>query len=238
MTRSLVRVAAAAGLVGIGLLGPAGAAHATTVPTATSVGSGIGSGLVPARADCEIALDDDLALVAAADDVDAVFVGTVAQRPRPVRGGTGTTTDRGPGAVALADASWRHLVAVEADYTGFVRSGTDIKVTVTEDDGPTEARLRKGSTYLFLASGQGDRVVVSTCGVIEMPNGLTDRVDRRLVGLLAPPTPQRDDPQLTLVPGADEDPPAWGRMVAPGGAVALIGVLGLALVSRLGRERR
>ncbi|MEQ6903851.1 hypothetical protein, partial [Nocardioides sp. YIM 152588] len=174
----------------------------------------------------DLDLTDQEAVTARAEGVDNVFAGEIVEREVVRASGE--------------KLGWRYTIEVGAGFTGLVSSDSRVRLTVPNEDGRLlSARLPKGASYLFFATEDGSQLVADPClGVVRLKGGLTTALTDRLDEYLSPPAPVVPTPTLTRDADTDEESPALGRLVAPGAALALVGVLGLVLVSRLGRERR
>lgn len=211
----------AAALV-VGPVAPVSAAPAPTDGTAPD-------GRVRAAVCTPIDVDDSEALATRAEGADAVFAGEVLA--------VGRTRIADPGGRGFVRV-WRHRVQVVADYQGVVGDGSRVKVDIDALPGATPTSLTAGSTYLFFVTEDGTRLVADPCnGALLLRDGLTEPVAQQLDAALGS-SPTSVEVTLERVSGISDDPPEIGRLVAPGAALALIGLLGLLLVSRLGRERR
>ncbi|TIC82220.1 hypothetical protein E8D34_17215 [Nocardioides sp. GY 10113] len=215
--------------VPVGAAGTAGAAHAATTPVPGAVRAALPAGCG------DLDLADESAVVARADSVDAVFAGRVTGR-QPVSAG------------GLRISGWEHTVEVTKGFTSLAGAGSTLTVDISHPPGePLVGRLKKNATYLFFGTeiGRGETPAskadydADPCtGAVLLPDGLTAELEGQLDGYLRPAPPAVPTPTLTTVEGAAVDPPSLGRLVAPGAALALAGLLGLVLVSWLGRERR
>lgn len=200
---------------------------------ATAVPAGAAPAERPRAAVCgTVDLTDTEALAGRADSADAVFAGEVVAVERvrvPDATGGGATR------------AWRHRVQVLEDYQGVLGDGSRVKVDVAAgpDDSPSDpTSLTAGNTYLFFVTEDGNRLVADPCsGAVLLRSGLTEPVADQLNAAFDA-APSSVEVTLERASGTSEDPPELGRLVAPGAALALIGLLGLLLVSRLGRERR
>ncbi|UUZ60983.1 hypothetical protein [Nocardioides sp. B-3] len=95
--------------------------------------------------------------------------------------------------------------------------------------------LKVGSDYAFLVSGDTPPYAASSCGGSGPANaGRMEQVEAALGAgeAIEPPAPPA--PTMTKVEGAD--PTAVSRLAAPGGALVLVGFLGLLVVGRLARR--
>jgi hypothetical protein len=135
-------------------------------------------------------------------------------------------------------------VTVEHSWLGDVPKGQQAAVTI---DWPVGAQpgVTQGASYLFFTKDTVDGIVADPCGgAVLLPKGLTPKVAALLKQYLAsvepPPAPEPTPEPVSFHPPADPlgDPPQISRVLASGGAISLIGLLGLLLVSRLGRRPR
>ncbi len=192
-----------------------------------AVGSAEGaSGGLPA--DCApIDITNEAAVDQRAAAADDVFVGRV-DAAAPVTGS---------GRVGYG-------VTVERSWLGDVPKGQQAAVTI---DWPVGAQpgVTQGASYLFFTKDTVDGIVADPCGgAVLLPKGLTPKVAAMLEQYLAsvepPPAPEPTPEPVSFHPPADPlgDPPQISRVLASGGAISLIGLLGLLLVSRLGRRPR
>lgn len=165
-------------------------------------------------------LADPAAVVANAVDSEDVFIGRV--------------VDLTPGAT-VADPIV-HGVEVEDALSGDLRPGQPVRVvfTVTGSE-PTQLRLNQN--YVFFTSGVETTLQADGCDGYASARTLdaaqVEALREALVPAEEPPAVVLSEPE-----GGSDDAPDLGRVVAPGAAISLIGVLGLALISRVGRRRR
>ncbi|MCR1781251.1 hypothetical protein KVF89_01770 [Nocardioides carbamazepini] len=198
------------------------------VPATLVVLPGAASGLeggLPAEC-APVDLTDEIAVDQRAAASDDVFVGRV----------DAATPTAGSGRVAYG-------VTVRRTWRGDVAKGQQAAVTV---DWPVGAQpgVQQGASYLFFTRDTVDGIVADACGgAVLLPKGLTPKIAATLKAYLAsvepPPVPE-PPPAPVAFHQPDEplgDPPQIGRVLASGGAISLIGLLGLFLVSRLGRRR-
>ncbi|MDQ6526940.1 hypothetical protein RB608_25210 [Nocardioides sp. LHD-245] len=199
---------------------------AATVPLVVLTGSAAGSaGGLPAECP-PVDLTDERAVDQRAAASDDVFAGRVDV----------ATPTAGSGRVS-------YVVSVRRAWRGDVAKGQQASVTV---DWPVGAQpgVAQGASYVFFTHDTAAGIVADACGgAVPLPGGLTPKIAATLKAYLSsvepPPVPE---PQPTPVSfhQPDEplgDPPQIGRVLASGGAISLIGLLGLLLVSRLGRRR-
>ena len=223
LRRSLPATTLAAALLALAPVGAAQAAQAAqdAVPPAARVAT------LPAMCD-PLDLSDEAEVDARAIAVDDVFAGKVkAAQPakNPKRIG--------------------YVVAVDESFRGTIAKGKRVLVTI---DWPADVHptVQPDRTYLFFTKqAAGGHVVADACtGTALLPAGLTPRLAAALRRSLASVEPTPTTPTPTAAPvgfhaPADRvgDPPDLSRVLASGGAISLIGVLGLLLVSRVGRRR-
>lgn len=169
-------------------------------------------------------LEDGPSVVARAEKVDDVFVGRVLHVVRHKRAGK-------PALVL-------HRVEVIKALSGDVGLGDKVTVQFTRS-GARNRVLGKRETHLFFTTDAAGKLRADYCtGSQELTDGLSASLQRTLEGYLEdgvaePPTRV----ELHQPDGGSGEPPRLSRVVAPGAAVSLIGVLGLMLVARIGRRR-
>jgi len=202
-------------------------------------------------ADCEeLDLNNPTAVLARAEAVTDVFTGRiVAVEPRTTVGGgegkanqTGSTTDAPQQDPDTRTTGWQHTVVVKVPFRSTLRSGDrTLVVTTPLTDKVGLGRLKAGGTWLFFASGaEGmDHLVAEACsGTQLLQEGLSADLQSSLEDALDGET---DDPVMPVTLSVPDDgasgAPNFGRLAAPGAAVALIGVLGLLLIARVGARR-
>lgn len=97
----------------------------------------------------------------------------------------------------------------------------------------TLPKLTKGARYLFFVNEKGPRLMATTA-TAKATGQLTHRVVKRLGDGIQPAKSPPAVAELTKVAGAS--PPSLSRLLAPGAAVLILSLLGLLVVSRLGRR--
>lgn len=175
----------------------------------------------------ELALSDRAAVHERGSAVDDVFVGRVDAVLPGVLPGGGT-----------ADAS-EHRVFVQVPLKSDLPAGKYVQVTFTPTAEVADRKLRVGVRYIFFTQGSTPaELSADACDGYVAATGLDQAGVVRLRDYLAVPPAPVETPDTLSEPPADADStPDLGRLLAPGGAISLIGVLGLVLISRLGRQR-
>lgn len=148
---------------------------------------------------------------------DAVFVGTV-------------ETSR----LVDADRSYDYAVSVQTTY----KADVNRDVVVTSAARPTSCglgNLREGRDYVFFVTGDRPPYTATSCGGSDTASAAALTRLERVAGAgepVEPPAPQTAD--RTKV--ETSPPEELTRLAAPGGALVLVGLLGLVVVRRIARR--
>ncbi|WP_193613217.1 hypothetical protein [Nocardioides lijunqiniae] len=197
------------------------------------VGCFVTVGAAPAQAACSCA-EAATPLMSRIKAADAVFVGTVTavERPSPA-------PSAGVGAAARV---FTQQVEAETVYKGRVDEPAQV-VTTTPQVRPTcgLGRLVSGERYVFLVQAASGTTAESWaddgCAGTRLATDAYVAQVEEVLGSGDPVTPPPPPPAAVLTDVDTAEPAAFGRAVAPGLALALVGLLGLVLVSWL-RARR
>lgn len=216
------------------------AAPAAALAAAVLVSAGPSVAAAPAAipASCTaLDLDDATAVAANAEGTDDVFHGVVRQvvTVRTTADSTATATDAATATATPNEPTARTLrvtVRVENVLTGDLGAGRNVNVVVTGtvDQKPP----RRNEQYLFFTTGANDALRAADCnGYVATPN-----LDSVTLDLLRDALAPDDDAGVVLTPpsGGSDGPPSLGRVVAPGAAISLVGLLGLVLLAWTGRR--
>lgn len=220
--------------------------------TTYAAGAAPAAAAAPTRAECQpLDLRDPAAVRDRAASVTDVFEGRVSlAEPRsPVGGGAGQADPDGEPSDQPTETSdprttrWQHAVTVESPFQGDLKPGDQVLI-VTRPGGPAGGlgKLAERATYVFFVSevdGRDYLLAEACAGTTRLPSPLTAEMRDRLDAALGPVADDDQGPDYTL--SAPEDgtraTPSLGRLAAPGAAVALLGVLGLFLLARIGSRR-
>ncbi|MCW2832724.1 MAG: hypothetical protein JWN68_677 [Nocardioides sp.] len=146
--------------------------------------------------------------------VDAVFVGEVQ-------------------GVTETERQFEYAVLATHTFKGTVERDTAV-VTNQDTAACGLGELKNGTAYVFLVTGAAAPYTATSC------DGSGPANDKRLAEVeavlgagteIAEPPP----PAPTLTKVEESGPPSLGRLAAPGGALVLVGFLGLLVVGRLAR---
>lgn len=126
-------------------------------------------------------------------------------------------------------------IRADTVYQGIL-TNPDVRV-VTDASGCGLGDLRSDQPYVFFVSEDGGDLVTDQCsGTSRATDKLTGKIEQ-LLGPGKPldkPEPTQETAEFTLVEGAE--PETFTRLAAPGGALVLIGLLGLFVVRRRAGE--
>ena len=146
---------------------------------------------------------------------DAVFIGTVDN-------------------VEVADDDHTYDVTATRTYKGTPERSTQV-ISAGGKNACGLGELRAGTNYVFLATGTAAPFEADSCSGTTVRNDTKVTKIEKILGegtSVEPPPP----PTAVLTKLEDSPPAGFARTAAPGAAVALIGLLGLAVVRRLGRR--
>lgn len=166
----------------------------------------------PASAECTCKQGN---LEQQARKADAVFIGTV-------------------DSVAKESNDHTYSVTASRSYLGSPERSTQV-VSRGNAAACGLGNLGVGTTYLFLATGGAAPYEADSCGGTSTANPTKITKIEAILGegtAVEPPPP----PEATLTRVEESAPPGFARMAAPGGAAAIIGLLGLVVVRRLARR--
>lgn len=132
-----------------------------------------------------------------------------------------------------------HHVLVKAPLAGDAPKGNFVTVEFEPSARADDPKLRVDADYLFFTRGTAPAFGADACDGFAPAGKLDDATLARISGWLVPETePEPMEVNLRDPEDGPRSSPELGRLVAPGGAISLLGVLGLVLINRLGRQRR
>lgn len=134
----------------------------------------------------------------------------------------------------VSEGASRITVDLDRVYSGTV---TTPELTVRNPSACSLEGVAVGETWLLLVKEGKSADQVSACSGSRV---LTEQVLSRVEGRLGPGTaaPRPEPPKATMTDMEVADPTSFTRLAAPGGALVLVGLLGLAVVRRVGRRSR
>lgn len=158
-------------------------------------------------------------------EASAVFLGTVEAVTPPSTNGTST--------------SRTSTVRVERVYKGEMITTATVDVVTTRTFANCTRELELGENYVFFVESD-EGFTATGCGGTAVANAqLLTQVERQLGEGRAPvpPVPEPSEPPTaTFEPVNTDEPASLTRVAAPGLALVLVGLLGLAVVRRLSRR--
>lgn len=154
---------------------------------------------------------------------DVVFSGVLVRSHRGTSG-------------AAQDPATIYEVRGEQLYQGTLSSNT---VAVVSPQGDCDLRdLRADRSYVFFVTEEGPELRADRCGGTAPadPKYVGQVEDLLGAGTSIGPAPPTENPPPTFTPVAGGEPETLTRMVAPGIALVIVGLLGLVVVRRASRD--
>jgi hypothetical protein len=141
-----------------------------------------------------------------------------------------------PDSSAEGGSSRTSTVRVDRVYKGeMITTATVDVVTTRSFAGCAGGELEQDESYVFFVESDEGFTAAGCGGTQRATAGLITQVER-LLGEGRTPVPP-EPPTATLTPVNTDDPASLTRVAAPGLALVIIGLLGLAVVRRLARPR-
>lgn len=126
-------------------------------------------------------------------------------------------------------------VRVDRVYKGGMITTETVEVVTTRAFTNCNRDLQQDETYVFFVESDEGFTAPACGGTTRATTHLIDQVER-LLGAGRDPVPPAP-PSATFFPENTDDPTSLTRVAAPGLALVIVGLLGLAVVRRLGRPR-
>ena len=127
-----------------------------------------------------------------------------------------------------------YAVSVDRVYSGSLVTDS-VRVSSATQASACGLDLKADKRYIFFARAKGSLLKVNSCGgTAPAGKALTAKVVKLLGDGKQPQQPPPSQATFTRVDGADPTP--LSRLMAPGGALLLISLLGLAVVRRMVRR--
>lgn len=155
----------------------------------------------------------------------------------------GTVDSRGHQIGDTPDSGFRYKIQVTAQIPDDADPTLTKSVTVnhTPDGAEPVARLDQGEDYFFAVTGRRDTFVAQGCAAaLPYQDQLEREIEATIDGQQGDPeSPTAEPSQLTFTLGDETDGGAtasFGRSIAPGLAITLLGILGLIAFAIAGRR--
>lgn len=137
------------------------------------------------------------------------------------------------------DAAVARTSTVAVDWVYKPREGmittATVEVVTPRSFGRCARSLELDRRYVFFVESDEGFTATDCGGTARATSALVTQV-QGLLGDPRPPVPVVPEPvEVTLTPVSTDDPPTFTRLAAPGLALVIVGLLGLAVVRRLAR---
>lgn len=158
---------------------------------------------------------------------DAVFSGTVISVQKPPSEANSSVI----------------MILVEAERSWKGRVPTKVELTTSANPAACGVdNLKADKTYLFFAQSDRAKLTIDSCGgtalfTAELGDGIT-RLRGEGTSPGAPEEPAAEPPTADREVIDDSKPVGFMRIAAPGGALIILGLLGLLVLGRVGRVRQ
>jgi hypothetical protein len=148
---------------------------------------------------------------------------------RAVFSGTVSAVERQDRTDGVAGAIYVQTVTVSRVYTGRIDTENVVVQTDRNRDECSLGQLESGAEYMFFVTGNGDPWVASGTSGTRAADDQVRAAVERLLGPGSPavaPAPE----EASYTPVDTSDPQAFSRAAAPGAALVIVGLLGVAVV--------
>lgn len=131
----------------------------------------------------------------------------------------------------------RYQTAVERVYQGEVTTTEVVVVSPAASSRCGLGQIPTGKTWVFFVNGSGAKFFGNTCqGSERATSALLRRIEQQLGSGHVVVEPAPEPPPLSWTEHDTTEPAALGRLLAPGAAATIVGLLGLVVVGRARRR--